>query len=51
MGRCRSELERSHLKNALQKVGDDVVLRRFGMVAQQLTLHHLGTKVGGLDVK
>ena len=51
MGRCRSELERSHLKNTLQKVGNDVVLRKFGMVAHQLTPHHLGTELGGLDVK
>ena len=51
MGRCRSELKRSQLKNVLQQVGDDVVLRRFGVVAQQLTPHHLGPEVGGLDAK
>ena len=48
---AESHLDGCALVHVHAQVGDDVVLRSFGVVAQQLTPHHLGTELGGLDVK
>ena len=48
--RC-SELEGLHLQKPLHQVVDAVVLGWFGVVAQQLTPHHLGPEVGELDAQ
>ena len=44
-----SELERGHLQQALQQVGDAVLLGWFGVIAEQLATHHLGPQVRQLD--
>ena len=50
-GMGRSELEGLHLQKPLHQVVDAVVLGWFGVVAQQLTPHHLGPEVGELDAQ
>ena len=44
-------MERLHLQKPLHQVVDAVVLGWFGVVAQQLTPHHLGPEVGELDAQ
>ena len=46
-----SELNGSHLQQPLHQVGDAVVLRWLGVVAEQLSPDDLGSKVRQLDAQ